>query len=80
MSRTLLIIQLIKGTNLIHNIIDNGNGDYDAAYRDGDYKLILGDPGDDATSGWYMTNGTEVDGNDDADVYLYDLSSKCIAS
>merc|ERR1719361_3415129 len=43
-----------------------------AAYREGDYKIIIGDPGD--LTGWYEVDSTFTAG-EDTTLYLFDIAN-----
>merc|ERR1739838_511835 len=58
---------------ILHNIELNYRGNVNTAtYREGDYKIIIGDPGD--LTGWYDTTNTETAG-EDTTLYLFDIAS-----
>ena len=64
-------------SNLLHDITLSSDGSIETAfYRDGNYKLIIGDAGD--NSGWYDTEQTDQELGDAYDAtlqYLFDVSS-----
>merc|ERR1712088_70884 len=59
--------------SMLHNVIVGTRGRVTSgSYREGDYKIIIGDPGD--LTGWYYTNSTETVG-EDTTLYLFDIAN-----
>ena len=59
---------------MMHNIILSKRGAVEsAAYRENQYKIIIGDPGD--LTGWYYTDETEVSG-EETTLYLFNIEGK----
>merc|ERR1712223_1000630 len=62
-----------KRDSMLHNVIVGVRGRVTSgSYREGDYKIIIGDPGD--LTGWYNTDSTETVG-EDTTLYLFDIAN-----
>merc|ERR1711976_513677 len=59
--------------SMLHNVIVGVRGRVTSgAYREGDYKIIIGDPGD--LTGWYEIDSTFTAG-EDTTLYLFDIAN-----
>ena len=55
----------IAGTSVLHNIVDDDDGTYTAALRNGTWKFMWGSPGD--NNDWYATDGSVTEATDNPD-------------
>ena len=53
----------ISGTSVLYNIVEDDDGTYTAALRNGTWKFMWGSPGD--NNDWYATDGSVTEGTDD---------------